>query len=159
LKTALFPGSFDPITNGHIEIIKKAKSIFDNLILAIGINNDKEYWISLEDRILILKKIFINDINIKVIFYDDLTVNIAKKMNARWILRGIRNQKDFCYEMSLSNNCKQIFKEIDIIWIPSDIEFSNVSSSFIKKLNKCNHNIKKYIPDKAYEILKKKGYC
>ncbi len=131
MKRAVFPGSFDPITLGHIDIIKRALPLFDEIIIAIGVNADKKYMFSLEDRTKHIEESFINESKIKVKTYTGLTVDFCKVEQADFILRGLRNSSDFNYEQSIAQTNASL-SAIESVFIMCSPHLSNISSSIVR---------------------------
>ena len=131
MKRAVFPGSFDPITVGHIDIIKRGLLLFDEIIIAIGVNAEKNYMFSLEDRKNHIESTFKDYKKIKVKTYSGLTVDFCKQQKAQFILRGLRNASDFAYEQAIAQTNTQL-KEIETVFLVSNPCISNVSSSIVR---------------------------
>ena len=146
MKRAVFPGSFDPITIGHIDIINKGLQIFDELIIGIGENNDKKYMFSLEKRFEIIKSIFAKQNNVKVQTYKGLTVDFCKKNNSNFIIRGLRNPSDFEYEKTIAQTNKDI-SNIETVFFLATKENLNISSSIVRELIKNKGNYQLFIPE------------
>ena len=149
-RTAIYPGTFDPITYGHVDVIKKSLKIVDNLIVATTDASEKEYLFSVDERINILKKSLFADLKmnkkrIKIISFDDLTVNLCKKFNASIIIRGLRAVSDFEYEFQLAGMNKRLDKRIETVFLMSDIENEIISSKFIKEIGKLKGDLKKFV--------------
>ena len=160
-KTAIYPGTFDPITFGHIDVIKKSLKIVDKLIVATTDNIEKDYLFSLEDRIEILNKCLFNDLRlsknkIKIISFDDLTVKICKKYKASIIIRGLRAVSDFEYEFQLAGMNKKLDKSVETIFLMSDIENEIISSKFIKEIGKLKGDLKKFATKSVIKAIKSK---
>ena len=130
-RKAVFPGSFDPITNGHYDIIKRGISLFDEVIIAIGINADKKYMFSLEDRIRFIEDSFADEPKIKVLTYEGLTIDLCKKMNANFILRGLRNPADFEFEKAIAHTNRRLSK-IETVFLLTASKTSYISSSIVR---------------------------
>ena len=128
MKKAVFPGSFDPITLGHVDIIKRALPLFDEIIIAIGINADKKYMFSLSERINYLKKTFAKESKISIDSYEGLTVNYCQKINAAFILRGLRNPADFEFEKAIAVTNRKL-SGIETVFLLTSAETSFISSS------------------------------
>ena len=144
-KKAIFPGSFDPITIGHIEIVKKSLKIFDEIIVAIGTNSEKEYMFSEDQRLNFIIKHFENEKNVKVVAYDRLTFELCKKLKLKYIIRGVRNILDFEYEKNMAEFNRNIGK-IETIIITSSNKNSHISSSLVKELIKNNSDFQHLVP-------------
>lgn len=145
MKKAVFPGSFDPITLGHVDIIKRALPMFDEIIIAIGINAQKQYMWSLEDRKTAIKKAFKNYPNIKVASYKGLTATFCKEQGAQFILRGLRNPIDYSYEETIAQANLKV-NGIDSVFIISSPEYSYISSSIVRDIARNNGNYDQLIP-------------
>ena len=160
-KTAIYPGTFDPITFGHIDVIKKSLKIVDKLIVATTDNIEKDYLFSLDERIEILNKSLFNDLRlsknkIKIISFDDLTVKICKKYKASIIIRGLRAVSDFEYEFQLAGMNKKLDKSVEAIFLMSDIENEIISSKFIKEIGKLKGDLKKFATKSVIKAIKSK---
>ena len=145
MKRAVFPGSFDPITLGHIDIIKRSLSLFDEIIIAIGVNADKKNMFSLEDRKKHIEDTFANESKIKVKTYTGLTVDFCKSENARFILRGLRNSSDFNYEQSIAQT-NAMLADVDSVFIMCSPELSNISSSIVRDVIRNGGDYTKMVP-------------
>ena len=146
-KIAVFPGSFDPITKGHESIIRRAMPLFDEIIVAVGINPMKSYLFPKEKRINMIKKVFKNDSKIKVEEYDGLTVDFCTKYHANFILRGLRATTDFEFERSIAQMNKQMHPEIETIFYLSLSEFIAINSSIVKNIYQNGGDISQFIPE------------
>ena len=160
-KTAIYPGTFDPITFGHIDIIKKSFKVVDKLIIATTDNSDKEYFFSIDERLEILKKSLFTDLKlnkkkIKIVSFNNLTVNLCKKYNASIIIRGLRAVSDFEYEFQLAGMNKKLDKNIETIFLMSDIENEIISSKFIKEIGMLKGNLKKFVTKSVIKAIKSK---
>ena len=145
MKIAVFPGSFDPITLGHEDIIKRGLSLFDKIIIGLGENSDKKCMFSLERRIKFVSKTFKDSNKIEIKPYKGLTVNFCKKNNAKYILRGIRNSEDYEYEKIIAlTNMKM--SGIETIFLLSDPDYSYLSSTIVRELINNNGNYKLFLP-------------
>ena len=160
-KTAIYPGTFDPITFGHIDVIKKSLKIIDNLIVAISDGNNKNYLFSADERIEIVKKALFSDIKlnkkkIKIISFSSLTTDLCKKYKSNIILRGLRAASDFEYEFQLSGMNRKLNNNIETIFLMSDVENQIISSKFVKEIIKLKGDIKKFTTKSTIQSLKNK---
>ena len=160
-KTAIYPGTFDPITFGHIDIIKKSLKIVDKLIVATTDSSDKEYFFSLEERLEILhnslfKDLKLNKNKIKIVSFSSLTVNLCKKYKASIIVRGLRAVSDFEYEFQLAGMNKKLDKNVETIFLMSDIQNEIISSKFIKEIGKLRGSLKKFVTKSVMKAIKLK---
>ena len=160
-KVAIYPGTFDPITYGHIDVIKKALKIVDQLIVAISDGNYKNHLFDVEERISIVKKALFKDLNLKknkieVISFNSLTTSLCKKYKSNIILRGLRAVSDFEYEFQLAGMNRKLNKNIETIFLMSDVENQIISSKFVKEIAQLNGDIKKFTTKSTIKSLKKK---
>jgi pantetheine-phosphate adenylyltransferase len=161
MKTAIYPGTFDPITFGHIDVIKKSLNIFDRVVVAMTDNINKNYYFSLEDRLSIIynslfKDLKLNKNRIKVISFDTLTINLRKKYKATTIIRGLRAVSDFEYEFQLAGMNKKLNSNIETMFLMSDVENQIISSKFVKEISKLGGNINKFVTKSTVKMLKNK---
>lgn len=145
-KIAIFPGSFDPITIGHVDIVKRAIPLFDEIIIAIGINTQKKYLFTLEQRIEWIQKVFKDHPSVKVESYTGLTVNYCKERGAKYILRGIRSSADFEYEKTIAQLNHMMMPELDTFLILSSPELSAISSTIVREIIIGNGDTSKFLP-------------
>lgn len=145
MKKAVFPGSFDPITLGHVDIINKGLGLFDQIIVAIGINADKNYMWSLEDRITFIENAFANNPNVIATSYEGLTAEFCKQENAPYILRGLRNSLDFSYEKSIAQTNSD-YAGIETVFIISSPKYSHISSSIVRDIARNGGDISNLVP-------------
>ena len=131
MKKALFPGSFDPITLGHYDIIQRATALFDEIIVAVGENADKRYMFSVEERKAFIEKAFAHEKKIKVVSYQGLTVDFCKKMNTEFILRGLRNPADFEFERAIAHTNRYL-GGVETIFLLTAVKTSHISSSIVR---------------------------
>ncbi|MGB5171336.1 pantetheine-phosphate adenylyltransferase [Eudoraea sp.] len=131
MKRAIFPGSFDPVTLGHYDIIERGISLFDELIIAIGVNAEKKYMFSLKDRIRFLKEAFVDEPKVKIGTYEGLTIDFCKKVNADYILRGLRNPADFEFEKAIAHTNRKL-SEIETVFLLTSSGKSYISSSIVR---------------------------
>lgn len=145
IKTALFPGSFDPITNGHLSLVERAIPLFDKIIVAMGINENKKYLFDEAKRLEWLKNTFTAMPAVEVIRYTGLTVDICKEYQAEFILRGIRNGTDHDYERAIALNNKQM-TGVETIFLPADAEYAHISSTIVREIWKNGAEIASFVP-------------
>ncbi len=146
MKKAIFPGSFDPITLGHYDIIKRSLPLFDEIIIAIGVNADKKYMFSLEDRKQFIEKSFADEPKISVITYEGLTIDLCKKLNAEFILRGLRNPADFEFEKAIAHTNRRLSK-IETVFLLTAAKTSFISSSIVRDVIRNGGDYKVLVPD------------
>ncbi|MBT8263338.1 MAG: pantetheine-phosphate adenylyltransferase [Bacteroidia bacterium] len=142
---AVFPGSFDPITLGHVDIIERALPLFDEIIVAIGINAEKKYMWSLDDRKAFLEKTFAREPKIKVATYTGLTAEFCKKVKARYILRGLRNTSDFAYEQTIAQANDNAFG-VDSMFLMGSPEMSYISSTVVRDIARHGGDYSSFVP-------------
>ena len=146
MKKAVFPGSFDPITNGHYDIIKRSLPLFDEVIVAIGINAEKKYMFSLEDRKRFIEEAFKDDPKVSVITYEGLTIDLCRKMNAQFILRGLRNPADFEFEKAIAHTNRKLSK-IETVFLLTGSKTSYISSSIVRDVIRNGGDYTVLVPD------------
>jgi len=158
---AIYPGTFDPITFGHIDVIKKGLKIADTIIIAISDINNKDYLFDVEERIEIVKKALFKDLKlkrnkVKVIGFKSLTTDLCKKYNANIILRGLRAVSDFEYEFQLAGMNRKLNSKIETIFLMSNVENQIISSNFVKEIISLGGDIKKFTTKSTIKYLKDK---
>lgn len=146
MKRAIFPGSFDPITLGHYDIIHRAIPLFDELIIAIGINTEKSYMFSLEDRIRFVKNAFEKEAKVKVVSYQGLTVDFARSVDANYILRGLRNPADFEFEKAIAHTNRKL-ADIETVFLLTSSGKSYISSSIVRDVIRNGGDYTLLVPD------------
>lgn len=132
-KIALFPGSFDPFTAGHEAIVRRAMALFDRIIIAVGMNTDKQYMYSMQERMDIIKRHFQNDSRIETMGYSDMTVDLCKRVGAQFILRGIRDAKDLEYEQTIAAVNKTLSPDIETVLLLADDQHRDISSTLVRE--------------------------
>ena len=145
MKRAVFPGSFGPITLGHIDIIKRGLSLFDEVIIGIGVNADKNYMWSIEERKSFIEKTFAKESNVSVKTYSGLTVHFCKAEKASFILRGLRNASDFNYEQSIAQT-NEAMEGIESVFLVASPSISYISSSIVRDVKRHGGNINEMVP-------------
>ncbi|TVP43651.1 MAG: pantetheine-phosphate adenylyltransferase [Mongoliibacter sp.] len=149
-KIAIFPGSFDPFTKGHHDIVLRGLSLFDELIIGIGYNVAKKTrYFEIEDMVNKIKTLYKDEPKVKVIIYNELTSSLAKKHNANFLLRGLRNTTDFEYENTISQMNRKLNPELETVFLITSPHFAAVSSTVIREVHKFGADISEYIP---YEV-------
>lgn len=148
MKRAVFPGSFDPITVGHVDIIERALPLFDEIIVAIGVNAAKKYMWSLDDRMAFILNTFQENSKIRVASYEGLTADFCKKEQAQYILRGLRNTTDFTYEQTIAQANAKV-NGVDSVFIVCSPEYSHVSSSIVRDIARNGGNFSSLVPKKS----------
>lgn len=146
MKRALFPGSFDPITLGHYDIIKRGVKLFDEVIVAIGINSDKKYMFSLEERTKFIEEAFKDEPKVKVLTYHGLTVDFCKELRVKYILRGLRNPADFEFEKAIAHTNRKL-SNIETVFLLTAAKTSFISSSIVREVIRYNGNYRILVPD------------
>ena len=155
-KIALYPGSFDPITNGHLDVLERASRMFDEVVIAVLKNPAKKPFLNVDERIELIKEATKNLKNTKVDSFDGLTVEYARKIGAKFLIRGLRTITDFEYEVQLCQTNQVIAKEIDTVFLSTRPEHNFISSSIVRELSNHNTDISKFVPKNVVEYLKKK---
>ena len=146
MRRAIFPGSFDPVTLGHYDIIKRGITLFDELIIAIGVNAEKKYMFSLDERKGFVEKAFQNEPKIKVVTYKGLTVDFCKKVDAGFILRGLRNPADFEFEKAIAHTNRKL-SEIETVFLLTSSGKSYISSSIVRDVIRNGGDYSGLVPD------------
>ena len=158
---AIYPGTFDPITYGHIDVIKKGLKLFNKIIVAVSDVDNKNYLFDIDERIEIVKKALFSDLKlnknkINVISFNTLTTDLCKKNKASIILRGLRAASDFEYEFQLAGMNRKLNNTIETVFLMSDVENQIISSKFVKEIVKLKGNIKKFTTKSTIKALEKK---
>ena len=160
-KIAIYPGTFDPITYGHIDVIKKALKLFDKIVVGVSDVSSKNYLFSLEERIDIVNKALFKDLKLNkkkiiVVSFSSLTTDLCKKYKSNIILRGLRAVSDFEYEFQLAGMNRKLNQNIETIFLMSDVENQIISSKFVKEIVKLNGDIKKFTTKSTIKSIKEK---
>ena len=158
---AIYPGTFDPITYGHIDVIKKGINLFDKLIVAVSEGGDKNHLFTTDERIILVKNSLQKDINIsskriQVIKFSSLTTSLCEKYNSKVILRGLRAVSDFEYEFQLAGMNRKLNEKIETIFLMSDVDNQVISSRLVKEIALLNGDLKKFITKSVIKEIKKK---
>ena len=161
MNIAVYPGTFDPITYGHIDVIKKSLKIFDKIIIATTENTDKDYFFSSEERVDLIKISLFKDLKldkrrIKVISFNNLTIDLCKKYKASAIIRGLRAVSDFEYEFQLAGMNKKLNSKIETMFLMSDVENQIISSKFVKEIASLGGNIERFVTKYVASMIKNK---
>jgi pantetheine-phosphate adenylyltransferase len=146
-RIAVCPGSFDPITRGHESIIKRALPLFDEIIIAIGINVEKKGFFPLESRLEWITHVFKNEPKIKVSSYEGLTVDFCRKVNSAYLLRGLRTSSDFEFERSIAHINKQLYPDIETVFLLTQPEFMSLNSSIVREIVRYNGDASQFVPE------------
>ena len=159
MNTAVYPGTFDPLTYGHINVIKKSLNVFDRLIVATTDNINKNYHFSIEERLSIINNSLFKDLKlskskIKVVSFEELTIDLCKKYKAGTIIRGLRAVSDFEYEFQLAGMNKKLNSKIETMFLMSDVENQIISSKFVKEIASLGGNIDRFVTRSTVKMLK-----
>ncbi|MHA8138585.1 pantetheine-phosphate adenylyltransferase [Lactobacillaceae bacterium Scapto_B20] len=153
---ALFAGSFDPVTNGHLDIIERASRMFNGLVVVVGNNTQKHNWISATQRVKLIEQSILGLDNVSVMATDGLIIDLFDQLNADVLIRGVRNNSDFDAEKSLATFNRQLNVHAETLLIPTKPEFEAISSSRIKELYKYNRQLDEYLPTPVVQYLNEK---
>ena len=151
MKRAVFPGSFDPLTLGHTDIINRALNLFDEIIIAIGNNTSKNYMFSLEQRVKFIEQTYAGEKKIKVDTYEGLTIEYCKKVKSAFILRGLRNPADFEFEKAIAHTNRKLSK-IETVFLLTSANTSYISSSIVRDVLRYKGNVTGLVPDAVHQI-------
>ncbi len=158
MKRALFPGSFDPITEGHVEIILRGRSLFDEIVVAIGLNSQKKYFFSLEERMEMLRVCFEDEPQILVASYKGLTVDYVREIDAGFMLRGLRSGQDLIYEQPIELVNKHMHPSLEVVHLLSSPRTAHISSTIVREVIKYGGEIDGLIPPAAVHYIKALKY-
>src|ERR1700761_5925263 len=153
MKVALFPGSFDPVTKAHVDIVKRSLGLFDKVYIGIGANSNKASFLSIETREQMLRTVFENESKIHVVAYEGLTINFCRSIGAGYMIRGIRTVSDFEYEKAIAQMNHSLDPEIESIFIVSKPGYSSISSTIVREIMKNNGDVSQFIPKEALAFL------
>ena len=146
-KTALFPGSFDPFTLGHEDIVRRALPLFDGLYIGIGENQDKRYQYTLEERLAMVQVLYADEPKIQVVSYSGLTVHFAHTLGVQFLLRGIRNPSDFEFEKSIAQANRQMVPDLDTVFLLTTARYAYISSSIVRDVIRHSGDASVFLPD------------
>ncbi len=152
-KKAIFPGTFDPFTNGHFDIVHRGLKIFDEIVVAIGVNSGKRHLFTLEQRTVWLEELFSDDPRVSVIHYEGLTATFAESIGAQFILRGLRTTQDFTYEQQIAYVNEDLTEAIQSVFVISDQKNASVSSTIVRDLIRYKGAFRKYLPPAIYMAI------
>lgn len=153
MKIALFPGSFDPITIAHVDIVMRSLPLFDKIVVGIGLNSSKQNFLSAEKREEIVRSVFSGNVNVEVQTYQGLTIDFAKKTGANYMVRGIRSAADFEYERAIAQINKSMMPETETIILLSRPEYSAISSTIVRDILRNNGDVSQFVPQEALRFL------
>ena len=153
MKIALFPGSFDPVTKAHVDILRRSIPLFDKIVIGIGLNSTKPAFLNAEMRKKMLNAVFANDPKVEVAIYEGLTVDFCKKIKASYMIRGIRTVSDFEYEKAIAQMNHAMVPEIESIFIVSKPGYSSISSTIVRDILRNKGDVRQFIPKEAFELL------
>lgn len=154
MRIAVFPGSFDPITNGHVDLVLRSAPLFDKIYVAVGVNSSKKALFSLDRRIHWLEKVFQDVDNVEVSYFEGLTVKYCKEVGARYLIRGLRNASDFDYEKTISQLNYIIGGELETLFFISRPEYSHISSTIVREIIKGKGDISSFVPKMINQEIK-----
>ena len=150
-KKAIFPGTFDPFTNGHLDIVNRGLKMFDEIVVAIGVNSGKKHLFSLEQRTQWLEELFKDEPRVSIIHYEGLTATFAESIEAQFILRGLRTTQDFTYEQQIAYVNEDLTNAVQSVFVMSDQKNASVSSTIVRDLIRYKGAYQKYIPAHIYD--------
>ena len=153
MKIALFPGSFDPVTKAHVDILRRAIPLFDKVVIGIGLNSTKPAFLDIDRRKAMLQAVFADEKKVEVSTYEGLTVEFCKKIGASYMIRGIRTVSDFEYEKAIAQMNHALVPEIESIFIVSKPGYSSISSTIVRDIMRNNGDVKQFIPKEAFDLL------
>ena len=158
---AIYPGSFDPVTNGHLDVIVRASKIVDRLVVGVLVNNSKKPMFTADERVEMLKAVTKDYPNVSVVAFEGLTIDFAHQMNARVIVRGLRAITDFDYELQMAQTNRVLAEDVDTMFFSTSLEYSYLSSSTVKEIARYGGNIARCVPqivaDRMNDKMKKEG--
>ena len=155
MRIALFPGSFDPITKAHVDILKRSLSLFDKIYVGVGVNSTKQSFLSVETRLEMIKAVFEGEDKLEMITYEGLTVNFCEKIGASHMIRGIRTVSDFEYEKAIAQMNHALIPSIESVFILSKPGYSSISSTIVRDILRYNGDVAQFVPSAALPFLLK----
>ncbi len=153
MKRGIYPGSFDPITLGHLDVIRRASKIMDELIIGVLINSAKAPLFSVDERVKLIRQVVIDIPNVKVQAFDGLTVDFAKEHKASVLIRGLRAITDFEYELQIAQTNSKLNSQIDTVFFTTSVEYSYLSSSIVREIARYGGDIAKFVPESIIPII------
>ena len=153
---AIYPGSFDPITNGHIDIIKRATKLFDEIIIAVAGKESEKTLLDIDERVLLIKDVFSDNSNIQIISFDGLVTDLAKEKSVNIIIRGVRTIYDFDYEFKMTAMNKKLYKDLETVFLMPTENFNFISSSLVREIAVLGGDLSPFVPESVKLILEKK---
>lgn len=147
MKTAVFPGSFDPITSGHVDLVRRAVPLFDKIVVAVGVNSQKKYLFSLEQRLAWLEEVFADEPKVEVGTFEGLTAHFCQEIGANYLLRGLRNASDFDYEKTISQLNGIVGEGLETIFLISQPAYSHISSTIVREIIKGGGDASPFLPE------------
>lgn len=155
-RVALFPGSFDPLTHGHREVVNAALDVFDKVVIGIGISASKKFLFSVDERLAMTKAVFVGNERVDVASFQGLAVDYAKQINAVALIRGLRTESDFAYEMPMALINKKLNRDLQTVFFPTASDLAYVSSSVVKEIAQYGGDIHQFVPDPVWKALRNK---
>ncbi|MBO9728191.1 MAG: pantetheine-phosphate adenylyltransferase [Chitinophaga sp.] len=155
MRTCLFPGTFDPITLGHTDVISRGLDLFDRLVIGIGVNSSKTPMFALEERMAWIKEIYKDDARVEVTSYSGLTIDFCKKIDARFILRGIRNIGDFEYEKAIADVNRTLAPHIETIFLSTALQYSSIASTLVRDIYRYGGDVTSFLPEAVIAGIKR----
>ena len=146
MRVALFPGSFDPFTNGHLDVVRRGTALFDHIIVAIGNNSSKQRYLPVEQMIALFQEVFRDEPRVSVEAYKGLTADFARERNARFLLRGLRNTTDFEYENTIAQANRHVNPELETVFLITSPALAAISSTIIREIHRFGGNVNDFVP-------------
>ena len=156
MKKILFPGSFDPFTVGHASLVERALTLFDEVIVALGINENKTGWLTTDQRYLALSRFYHDNPRVSVTLYRGATVDCARRLEAAAILRGVRSLKDFEYELQMAQMNRVIAPDVDTLFLTTNLKYAYLSSSMVKEVARYGGDISEFVNARIAELVQEK---